>query len=270
MIFQIISLLILLALTYYPTFIWMEQRWTAADSYYSHGFLIPFVVAYLIFHRRNEFKSIALTSQPSGIGLLIIGILIHLISRWLQVGFISGFSLLLAILGISLYLWGKGLTRLLLFPIAFTFFMIPLPLVVISNLSLKLKIFAAEVSVGLVKKLGFMAVTRGSTIVLAHSTLTVGDPCSGLRSLISLLALGAIFAYFIKTTRRRKIIIFLCSIPIALLANIFRISSMCLVAEIYGEEIALGVYHNISGILLFILAFILLFLVGRLLGGSKE
>ena len=267
---QALFLLGLLSITYYPAYIWMYQRWTSADSYYSHGFLIPIVVAYLFFVRRDEIKKAAVSSEISGLGIFIAGISIHLISRWLQVGFISGFSLIPVILGISLYLWGKPITRLMLFPFFFAGFMIPLPLVVIANLSLRLKLFATEASIRLIKKAGFQAIARGSTVIMPHSSLTVGDPCSGLRSLISLLALGALFAYFIKTTPLKKTLIFLSSIPIAIISNILRISSMCAVAEIYGEKTALGVYHDISGVLLFVVAFILLLSVGRVLSGRRK
>ncbi len=270
MIIKILSLLGILSVAYYPAFIWMYQRWTTADSYYSHGFLIPLISAYLIFVKRDEIKEGKPSSFPPGLPLFIAALLIHLASRWLQIGFVSGFSFILAVLGISLYLWGKEITRVILFPIFFLFFMIPLPLVVISNMSLKLKLLAAGSSVWLIKKIGFMAVERGSTIFMSRSSLTVGDPCSGLRSLIALLALGALFAYFIKTTRIRKFLIFLSSIPIALIANIFRISSMCAVAEIYGEEAALGAFHDISGVLVFIVAFIFLLSIGRLLSAGRK
>lgn len=269
MIIQIFSLLVLLFFTYYPTFIWMYDRWTAVDSYYSHGFLVPFVVAYLIFSKKAEIKNQVISSAPNGLVLFIAGIVIHLISRWLQVGFLSGFSLLPVFFGISLYLWGKSITRTISFPLAFSVFMIPFPLVIISNISLGLKLFAAQAAVWLVRNLGFKAIVQGSTIFMPHATLLVGDPCSGLRSLISLLALGALFAYFMKTTLIRKILLFLCSIPIAIISNILRITSMCAVAEIYGEDVALGSYHDISGVLLFIIAFILLLIMGRLLSAGR-
>ena len=269
MIFRIFTLLFFLSLTYYPTLIWMYGRWSSADSYYSHGFLIPIVAFYIIYTKLKNLKAPLIQASFSGLALIISGLLIHLASRWLQVGFISGFSFLLVIFGITLFLWGKSITKYFFFPLSFIVFMIPLPLVIISNLSLKLKILAAQASVWVIQKIGFRAVVRGSTIFMPHSSLTVGDPCSGLRSLVALLALGSLFAYYIKTSPAKKVLIFLSSVPIAVLANIIRISSMCMVAEIYGEKFATGVYHDISGVFLFVIAFILLLIVGRLFSGRR-
>jgi exosortase len=164
-----------------------------------------------------------------------------------------------------LLLGGKEWLRQLMFPILFLAFMVPFPEVVIANLSFRLKIFAAQLSTFLVNSLGVAAIREGSLIRTRHASLMVEDPCSGIRSLIALIALGALMAYFSNLSKTRRAIVFVASIPIAVATNVFRIASLTLIAEIYGEKYATGVVHDTMGILVFVLAFIGLSAVANLL-----
>ena len=98
-----------------------------------------------------------------------------------------------------------------------------------------------------------------------HSQVMVEDPCSGIRSLISLIALGALMAYFSDLSRKRKIALFISSVPIAVSTNIIRIVALTLASEMYGDKFATGTFHNIMGVLVFIFAFAGLALVAKLL-----
>jgi exosortase len=154
-------------------------------------------------------------------------------------------------------------------------FMVPLPLLIISGLSLNLKLLATEWSLGLLDISGVLAVQDGSRILFTNDSITVGNACSGLRSIISLLALGAVYAYVFWGERSegesiwlhhlKKILLFLFSIPIAMTANILRIYFVGLVANWYGSEIATGTVHDISGYMVFVVALVLLYLAGLVL-----
>jgi exosortase len=234
----------------------MVDRWTAAETYYSHGFLVPLICLFIVWQKRQELGK--LKADPAKLGWVIftLGILIHIISSLWQVFFSSGFSLIFVITGLILIFLGKEYFKKLIFPILFIFFMIPLPLVLISNLSFRLKIIASQISVFIVNKLGIAAVREGSIIKTAHSVLTVEDPCSGIRSLIALIALGALMAYFSRLTKAKKFILFLSSIPIAILSNVIRIVALTLVSEVYGAKLATGTFHDIMGYLVFVFAFL--------------
>jgi exosortase len=249
-----------------PTFVSLTGRFLAADSYYSHGFLVPLVSAYLIWRKRKRLKEL-LPARPckSGLALLVGGLILHLISTLLKINFGSYFSLLIVLAGLALYLFGKRITRELIFPLTFLIFMIPLPSVIIIAVSFKMKVLAAQTASWTVNLIGIPTTRDGSTIYLPESFLLVGDPCSGLRSLISLLALGTVFTQFISGGLIRKITLFLSSIPIALISNVLRIISLLLVTHIYGERAALGFFHDLSGILVFIFAFIGLIIIMRFL-----
>lgn len=262
---QLIILSALILLAYLPTFFWMIDRWSAKDTYYSHGFLIPLVSGFIVWLKRDRLRRIDI--KPSNLGWVFFmsGMFIHAASALLRVYFSSGFSLLLVLAGLVLLFLGKEFLRQLIFPIAFLMFMIPLPLVAIADLSFKLKIFAAQVSTIIINKLGIPAISEGSVIKTMHSYLVVEDPCSGIRSLIALVALGALMAYFSNMPRIRKTALFLSSVPIAVSSNVIRIVSLSLASEIYGAKLATGWFHDMMGILVFVFAFAGLSLVGKML-----
>ncbi|MFA5075749.1 MAG: exosortase/archaeosortase family protein [Candidatus Babeliales bacterium] len=265
-IIQLIVIAIVTLIAYIPTIGWMYDRWTAAESYYSHGALIPLISAFLIWFKRKELMTIApAPAYRWGWGLFISGILIHLISAFWQVYFSSGFALIPIIMGLVLLALGNRYLKRLLFPILFLIFMIPLPMVAIANISFRLKLFASQISVFFVNAMGIRAVREGSIIKTAHSYLVVEDPCSGIRSLIALIALGCLMAYLSKLSRPRKIILFLSSVPIAVFSNVIRIISLTLVSEMYGSEIATGTFHDVMGVLVFVIAFVCLTAVSKLL-----
>lgn len=264
--FQLLVIGIVVAVAYIPTFVWMYDRWFAAESYYSHGILIPLISVFLVWMKRKELSVIVpKPAYKPGWFLFIIGILTHIISAFWQVYFSSGFALIPVIMGLVLLALGWQFLKKILFPILFLIFMIPLPLVAISNLSFRLKLFASQISVMAVNAMGLRAVREGSIIKTAHSYLVVEDPCSGIRSLIALIALGCLMAYLSRLSRPKKVILFLSSVPIAVFSNVIRIIALTMVSEMYGSEIATGRFHDVMGVLVFVIAFVCLTAVSKLL-----
>ncbi|MDD5072271.1 MAG: exosortase [Candidatus Omnitrophica bacterium] len=261
----------LLMLIYLPTFVWMKARFDEVESYYSHGYLVPLVFAYLIWMKRDELRKCAI--KPAGLALLIFvpALLVHLLAYFFEINFVSGFTLIAAIFGLALYLYGPDIAKKTAFPVIFLIFMVPLPQVMIINISFKMKMMAAQVATGIVNLIGIHAVRDGSIVYLKPDTsLTIGSPCSGLSSLIALTALGALYAYLAKMSGSRKIILFLLSIPIALAANIFRIVMLLLVGFAYDAKVATGPFvHGFLAFLLYIFAIAGLLIVGRMLSWAK-
>lgn len=252
-------------LTYIPTILWMYDRWFARDSYYSHGILVPFVTGFLIWQRRQELTKITAVSSPWGLPLIGAGLLLHILSSLFRVYFSSGFSMLAVITGLVLYLYGRQILQKIAFAVAFLVFMVPVPLVVIANISFKMKIFAAKIATVLLNQMGLWALRQGSVIKMQHTYVIVDDVCSGLRSLIALAALGSIFAYEMKAPAYKRVLLFLSTIPIAVATNVVRIIFLSGVSEIWGPEHATGFIHDFSGMLVFALAFVLLYAAGKLL-----
>ena len=261
-----VGAVVLLALfAYFPTGVWMVDRWSAADSYYGHGFLIPFVALYLAFRRRKQLAAIHPSPSAWGLLLLAAGLLIHLGSAMLKIYFTSGFSILLTVSGIVLTFYGRKMLRAVAFPIFFLVFMVPFPLVAVGTTVVRLKLFAALIATHLLNGIGLPAVQKGSTIYMRHATVMVDDPCSGLRSLLSLLTLGVLFAYLKQISLPKRTLFLLSSIPIAIFANIVRIVLLAGIAEIYGIDAAVRFFHDFSGFVVFGLALGGLSIVGRVL-----
>jgi exosortase len=262
---QVMVLGLFVAAAYFPTFVWLWERWTVADTYYSHGPLIPVICLGLIFLKRKTLDGLRPSPYSAGWILFGAGIAIHLISSLWQVYFSSGFSLLLVIPGLILIFLGKEYLKVLSFPICFLAFMLPLPLVIIANVSFKVKIIAAESAITLVRLAGVAAAREGSVIRTANAVLQVEDPCSGIRSLIALIALGSLMAYFSKLSLWKKIVLFVSSVPIAIAANVVRIAVVTVVSEVYGTGFAAGKFHDSMGFFVFVFAFLGLVVVSKLL-----
>ncbi|MCA9405370.1 MAG: exosortase [Candidatus Omnitrophica bacterium] len=256
---------VLFLFVYGPTFGWMWDRWNAASSYYSHGWLIPIVTIVLIYLQRDELVKIERKESGWGIVLIVIGLLIHLISAVLRIYFTSGFSMMFVIPGLILFFWGKETLSKIAFPVAFLVFMIPLPMVLITNISFKMKLFAAQIATYMLNDLGVRAIRSGSTIYMNTSSVVVDDVCSGLKYLISLTALGSIFAYWLKGSMLKRIFLFLCTLPIAIISNVARIILLALISEIWGTEYATGTIHDVLGFTVFVVAFVLLFFSSKVL-----
>jgi len=263
--FKISLIFILVILTYLPIFVWMRGRFLAVESYYTHGWLVPFICLWLVYRKRKKLEKVTIKPAISGLFILIFGLLAHILGLASQIRFVSGFSLIFVLLGLSLYLAGKDYTKEIFFPILFLAFMVPLPRVLIIQISFKMKLLAAEAGTSLINWFNIPAYRSGSIVELPNTTLTIGSPCSGLRSLISLTALGALFAYLSDLSRVKKVILFISAIPLALAANVLRIGMLLWVAYVYGHNVATGRFHDISGILVFIFAIVGLMIVNRVL-----
>jgi exosortase A len=250
---------------YYETFQWLYERYTNPDSHYSHGFLIPLISGYLIWRKRDQLKNTVPSSSSFGLVLAGLALLIHIGSVWTHIFFTSGFSILLFFVGFSLYLFGIEWTKRISFPLGFLIFMFPLPMGAIAAFSFPLKLMVANLATSFLNLFGFPIFREGAVVHLARTTLTIDDPCSGIRSLISLLALGALIAYISKTSILRKLILFISAIPIAIFTNVLRVCALILAANWLGSQWAMPEhwFHTASGMGVFGISMILIFLTMR-------
>ncbi len=266
-----VLLAIVMAGVFYWTIARMWERWNNAHGYYSHGPLVlPIALgtAWLIIRKRGLPMASTKGSRRLGLLVLIGALLIHLLSMYPRVTFLSGLMIPPAIAGCMLYLGGWAMLRRLWFPVAFLLFMVPLPDVTINDINFPLKLFAASMSTSIVDATGVTAYVRGSDIVLAGgTTLTVEDACSGLRSLISLMAFATLFTYACKLRGYKRLVLFLSAIPVAVAANIVRIVVLSLVAHSWGIKLATpgGWVHDTMGFAVFVIAFCFMFFLEELL-----
>jgi len=257
-------------LAYIPTINWMIGRWGGKESYYSHGFLVPLIAIFIIWQKRTDLAKTKIASEILGLWIVAACLVVHVVCAALRVYFVSGFTLITVIYGLVLFFFGRGMVYKLTFPILFLFTMVPLPLAVIGALTVKLKLLATQLSVFVLNHIGFRCIQDGSFIRMPASFIEVAAPCSGLRSIISLLTLGLLFAYFSKTSFLKKSILFLSSIPIAIATNVMRIMLVAIVNDLYGGKVAMGFFHDFTGYLVFVVAFVLLYGVMQLLVGRED
>ena len=245
----------------------MYNRYMAADSYYSHGFIIPFVSGFFIWLKRKEIREEEAEFSRLGLTIVIIAALVHILGTILYVYSVSGFSIFILIFGVTLFLFGNRITLLLFFPLFFFIFMFPMPLAIISAISFPMKMLVAKVGVEIVRLLGIPVFREGFNISIPAGNLLVGNPCSGLRSLIAFLALGSVFAYMSSISYIRKWLLFMLSAPVAIFSNMVRVPILILISHYWGLEAAStdSFWHDASGVFVFVIGLIMLFYSGRVL-----
>ena len=236
----------------------MIQDWSIDDNF-SHGFMIPFISGYLIWQQRKRLSDTLVNPSNWGIILIATSLLFFFIAYIGAEQFTMRFSMILLILSISVYFAGWKFTKAIFPPVAYLIFMIPIPAIIWNKIAFPLKIFATKMAVDVIHFFEIPAYREGNIIHLTNTTLEVVDACSGLRSLMSLLALSAAFALISNHTRIGKLILILSAIPIAIFTNIVRLSSTAALARHFGPQVAEGFLHDTSGILVFGLAFALLY-----------
>ena len=252
-------------------FLYQEVLWGMGSDWnnnpdYSHGFLVPILSVYFIWERWNVFIDEAPSPSIWGVGLLFLGLsslVIGLVGAEL---YVQRASLIVVLSGLVLLILGWKYLWLLSLPIGFLVFMIPLPAIVVNTIAFPLQLFAAETAAFCLFSLGIPVLREGNLIMLASTTLEVAEACSGLRSLLSLLALGTVYGYFSQNVMWKRWMLVILSVPIAIVANAARVSGTGILAHYFGEEAAEGFYHTFEGWLVFVVAFVLLFLCGAFLG----
>lgn len=252
------ALTILLSLIFWDAIHEMVYNYNKKDSYYSHGYIVPFISLYFVWKQRAELQRAA--RKPAALGLWIIALscLIVVLGDFLEFLVIQQFALVFAITGIVLAIWGKEHARILWFPLAFLLFMIPMPGSITHALVLHVKILAIDCTVWVARLFSLPMLRDGSYIAFGNDRLLVGEVCGGLRSLIALLALGAVIGYMSKASNWARITLFLVSAPVAIFANVARIFFLCIVGYIWGSSAATGKVHDISGIAIYAIAAIAL------------
>jgi len=241
------------------------ERLVEGESYYTHGPLVPLVSVLIAWLLVRHTRLAAAACPRWGWPAVAAAVVLHWLGVLSRVNFVSEVAFVGLVAAVVLLLWGPRVLGRLWFAIAFLLFMVPLPEVTIANLNFRLKMIAADWGVTLAEWLGIAAERDGPTVVLAGGKrLVVANVCNGLRTLISLLAFGALYAYICRLRGLWRVGLFLAAVPMAVVCNAVRIASLIVVAQVWGVRIATGWWHDTSGLLIFALAFWLMFGVERL------
>ena len=254
----------LLALAFVPAVLAMAEIWASHD-YYTHGFLVPLVAAAAF--RSNRHRAGVVRRDVRGIYVIAFALLLTMIGMGVTSVTLQGLGLVIAVAGVVVRFWGLSGLQRLAFPVAFLLFMVPLPASWIGPSIVSLQLFVSKASVGILQGMGLDFAREGNVLQLPDGeTLFVAEACSGITSLITLMPLGVVVAYFTERTWARRLSIVAAVIPLAMFGNLLRVLGTALAAESYGVEQAIsGPLHEMAGLSTFVLACFGLLAVGPLL-----
>lgn len=252
-----------LLIAYAPVMRSLVGAWSTDDNY-SHGFFIVPLAAYFAWERRARFQ--AAIARPAWLGLAVVLVsLLMLVAGTLGAElFVSRVSLIGTMAGTVLFLGGWPRLRIAAFPLAFLLLMVPLPALIFNQIAFPLQLLASNVGEFGISAMNIPILREGNVLILANATLEVAEACSGIRSLVSLFTLGIVFGYFADHRPWVRTLIALSAIPVAILANGLRVASAGVAAHNFGDAGVKGLFHEFSGWVVFVIAFLMMLALQRL------
>jgi exosortase len=232
------------------------SRWETID--YTHAYFILPVSLWLAWRQRAELKTLISKTQHSKpktshyfTFLFLLGLFMFFFGWRQEYLFISALSLIPLLFGLTGYLYGGQFSRQLAFPILYLLLMVPPPLGVLDSVTLPMRHGISVVTTALLQAFHYPITRDGLLLSISGHEIYMGAPCSGFRSLITMISLGLVYAYINKGTLKKKLILISSVIPLALLGNLIRVVGMCLVTYYMGEK-AGQTYHDASGFVIFL------------------
>ena len=229
----------------------LVHHWADREEY-SHGFLIPFVAAWMLWVRRGALSASIGPPAWTGPVLIALATVTHIIGELSAISILSQVSFVLALMGLVLGLGGNSLLRAAFIPIAFLLFAIPLPSFIDSMISLKLQFISSELGTLFISIFGIPVYLDGNIIDMGYYKIQVVEACSGLRYLYPLMSLGFLSAYFFKAPLWERALVFLSSIPITIVLNSIRVGMVGVTVNYWGSEAADGLLHFFEGWVIFL------------------
>src|SRR5882762_1104604 len=238
---------------YGPVLTQMVVQWWQ-DPDYSHGFVVPLFAGYVLYQRRYKLRQVPLESNNLGF-LVMLGAIVLLLAGSLGAElFVSRLSLLFLVGGILLFFAGWKMLRAVAFPLAFLVLMIPLPALIYNQVTFPLQLLASRLASNSLELFGVPVLREGNVLVLPNYSLEVVEACSGIRSLMSLIALALAYGYFVEKRLWARITLVVLMLPIAVASNAFRVVGAGVVTYFWGPQYAEGFFHFFQGWLIFVSA----------------
>ena len=231
---------------FWPILVAMAKRWSN-DPRSAHGYLVPMFSLAMLWMRRSQIRGERLRSSSRGLALIALGAFILLVGGFFRQGSIEGLALLAYLAAVAMVLGGLPALRWLWPSIMFLFFMIPLPWRIENALGPPLQWLATLASTFTLQALGFMAFAEGNVIQLNDAYIGVVEACSGLSMMLTFIALSVGMALIVDRPLLERIVLVLSAIPVALLANIARITLTGILHETISGQIADKFYHDLAG-----------------------
>jgi len=249
---------------YFDIFRGLIQDWSENDNY-SHGFFIPFISIYMIYTLRDDLIRLHVRPVTGGLIVLLAGLGQLLLATTGSEFFLQRTSMIPVLLGTVLFCLGMEHAKKILVPICYLIFMIPLPAILWNKIAFPMQLFSTALTEKVVRAIGIPVYRAGNILHLTETTLEVVDACSGLRSLMTMFALSAALAWFSPMSLSRKWFLFAMAAPVAIFANIVRLTITAILSARFGPEMAQGFLHEFSGFVTFFLGLAMLMGINKLL-----
>jgi exosortase len=249
----------LIAVVYAGQLKGLASEWTSSPDA-SYGAALACVAIVLAWQRRRAFALAATPSAPAspGLALLVIGIVVYLAGSLGADLFLTRSSLIVVLAGLTWFLAGGSALRVMAAPLVFLSLAIPLPALLVNAVTLPLQLVASRIAESVLATGGIPVYRDGNLLQLPSTLLQVADACSGLRSLVSLGALGVLLAWATQSSIARRVTIVAASVPIAIAMNGLRIAATGVACEMWGREMASGGWHTFTGWVTFVISLWLL------------
>jgi exosortase len=234
------------------------------DPDMGHGFFVPLVAGFIIWQRRDELAAVEPEPNMWGLVLVALGALQLMLGTLGAELFTARLSFVVSLIGVVWFLGGTVMLKKLAFPLFLLFFMIPIPAIIYSSLTLKLQIFASKLADEALTLLSIPVYREGNILDLPNQRLSVVEACSGIRSLLSLTFLSLVYGYFFEKKTWVRVVLFFSTIPIAIIANGSRVTITGIMTQV-DPKLAEGFFHEAQGWVIFMVALAILLLFHQLM-----
>jgi exosortase B len=249
-----------LAVLYIPVLFGLFQGLWATEEHV-HGPIILALSLWLIYRKWPEMvlASEGKHSARSGWLVFVIGLLLYMLGQSQDIPIVQVASFIFVMIGITLVKRGWAALRVLWFPYFFMLFMLPMPGIIVSELTLPMKTAVSYVTENLLFALGYPIAREGVVLQIGPYQLLVADACAGLQTLLTLESLGLFYLNVVKHTSTLRNVVLACLIvPISFTANVIRVISLTLITYYFGDEAGQGFLHGFAGMVLFFSALVLI------------
>jgi exosortase len=245
---------VIVAALYAPIFYELYQfRWDKVD--YTHAYFILPISIWLAWRHRSKIKENISNEGVNKAGLIVLffGALIYIFGRKQDYLAASTFSLVPLLFGLIIFVYGYKTAKILTFPILYLILLIPPPFAILDSITLPMRNGASFATEAILQMLQYPVSRDGLLLKIGYHDIFMGAPCSGFRSLITMISLVLVYVYITKGSMIKKIALTSFIIPLALIGNLIRVITLCLITFYFGEAAGQGFFHNFSGIVIFII-----------------
>ena len=243
---------VLLVALYAPVLAFLMRTWQGEDM--GHGYFVPLAAGYIIWQSRDELLSMEPRTNWWGLAVIFYAFFQLFIATLGAEVFLARTSFVISLFGIVLLLCGTEITRKLAFPLFLLFFMVPIPAVAYNRITFPLQILASKLATAALTVIDIPVAREGNVLELPSQKLSVVEACSGIRSLLTLTFLSLVYGYFFEKRNWLRILLFVATVPIAILANSSRITITGILSQV-KPELAEGFFHESTGWVIFMIAF---------------